>query len=178
MRRYDELTFRRRLRDVLTAGGLWSRMFSRGMLQYGVEPPVPLMWGGTLIGYQLLWAASFLASFLVPDQWRPGGVLLLPFIVLFAWPVNAMVVRKRAVKRCRPTEAAGFVTGVRGVAPAVPESFIVAAREALAAAYCVRVELIDHADTRRRTMALSALNQPLAIEVIADICQREGILWN
>ena len=37
-RRYDEITFRRRLRDVLTADGLWSRMFSRGVLWSGVEP--------------------------------------------------------------------------------------------------------------------------------------------
>jgi hypothetical protein len=77
-----------------------------------------------------------------------------------------------------PMEAGTFVTGVRGVAPEVPESFIMAAREALAAAYCVPVELIGHADSRRRIMALSALNQPIALEVIADICQREGIPWN
>jgi hypothetical protein len=177
-RRYDEITFRRRLRNVLTADGLWSRMFSRGVLRSGVKPPVVLIFGGTPTGYQLLWTASFLASFLLPDQWLPGGVLVLPSIVLFAWPVIAIVVRKRAVKRCRPTEAAGFVTGVRGLAPEVPESFIMAAREALAAAYCVPVELIGHADTRRRIMALSALNQPIALEVIADICQREGIMWN
>jgi hypothetical protein len=70
------------------------------------------------------------------------------------------------------------VAGVRGVAPAVPESFIAAVRGALAEAYCTPIELIGHADTRGRIMALSVLNQPLALEVIADICRREGIPWN
>lgn len=178
MRRYDELTFRRRLRDVLTAGGLWSRMFSRGVLRSGIEPPVPLMWGGTLIGYRFWWFASFLASFILPGQRLIGVPLLVPAIFLFAGPIIAAVRRKIGIRNRRPMNATTFVAGVRGVAPEVPESFIMVAREALAAAYCVPVELIGHADTRRRTMALSALNQPLALEVIADICQREGIMWN
>ena len=169
-RRYDELTFRRRLRDALGADKLWSRMFSRGILLSGVEPPVPLIWGGTIIGYRFWWFACFLVSFLVPAVYP----LLLPFLVLLAGPAIAFLRRRRKAKSQRSTDVTAFVAGVRGVAPTVPESFIAAAQGALAAAYCVPLELIGHA----RIMALSALNQPIAIEVIADICQREAIPWN
>ena len=189
-RHYDELTFRSNLRDALNTDTLWSRMFSRGILIMvsGVEPPVPLIWGGTLIGYRFWWFASFLASSPLlgsiaywlgsHGQRLPWVAPLVPFVILLAGPAVAAIRRKTEIRNRRPAEAATFVTGVRGVAPPVPESFIVAAREALAAAYCVPVELIGHADARRRTMALSALNQPIALEVIADICQREGIMWN
>ena len=81
-RRYDELTFRRRLRDALCADKLWSRMFSRGILLSGIDPPVPLIWGGTIIGYRFWWSACFLVSILVPAVYP----LLLPFLVLFAGP--------------------------------------------------------------------------------------------
>ena len=151
---------------------------------------MPLMWGGTLNGYRFWWFASFLATplligavgywFKLHGQPLPGGSwnLLLLLAVLLGGPALAVLKRKRGLEGRMPMEAGTFVTGVRGVAPEVPESFIMAAREALAAAYCVPVELIGHADSRRRIMALSALNQPLALEIIADICRREGMLCN
>ncbi len=188
LRHYDESTFKRRLEDVLSANKLWGRMFRRGGLKSGIKPPVPLIWGGTLIGYRFWWFAPFLACLFflsALDCWAnshgrpsPGGALLLPIAILFGGPVIAVIRRKRVIKSSGPTDPAAFAAGIRGTAPAVPERFAQAAREALAAAYCIPVKLIGSLDTRRRIMALSALNQPLAIEVIADLCRREGIPWN
>jgi hypothetical protein len=172
--RYDEAMTSGDLKGVLAADKLLSRMIRRGSLRFGIRPPVPLMWGGTLIGYPYWWGASLLASLLLPAAYP----LLLPVIVFVGGPFLAILRRKHGIKGRRAVEATTFVAGVRDAAPAIPESFIIAAREALAAAYCIPVELIGHADTRRRTMALSSLNQPIALEVIADICQREGVPWN
>ena len=173
-RRYDEATTISKIKGVLAEDRPWSRRIRRGSLRIGTRPPVTLICGGTPTACQFCWCASFLASFLVPAVYP----LLLPSLVLFAWPAIALIKRRRSVKSRRPTDAAAFVAGVCGVDPAVPERFAQAARQALAAAYCIPVELIGSADTRRRIMALSALNQPLALEVIADICRHEGIPWS
>ncbi len=174
MRRYDEAATSSKIKGVLAEERPWNRRIRRGSLRIGIRPPVTLICGGTPTAYQFCWCASFLVSFLLPAVYP----LLLPFLVLFAWPAIAFIRRRCTIKSRRPTDATAFVAGVRGVAPEVPESFIVAVRGALAAGYCIPVELIGHVDSRRRIMALSALNQPLALEVIADICRREGIPWN
>lgn len=174
MRRYDGAATSTKIKGVLAEERPWNRRIRRGSLRIGIHPPVTLICGGTPTAHQFCWCASFLASFLLPAVYP----LLLPCLVLFAWPAVAFIRRRRTIRLLRPTDATAFVAGVRGVAPALQESFIVAVRGALAGAYCIPVELIGHADTRRRIMALSALNQPLALEVVADICRREGIPWN
>jgi hypothetical protein len=178
--------FAKRLETLLVQNKRTVRSGQRGLLAASIRPRPPLLWGGARVRYLFWWGASLIASIALPGLvalWfnahgrpLPGGAfnLLLFIVVLFAWPVIAFVKRAREIKGRTPMEATAFEEGVRKMAPSVPAGFALAVRNALAAAYCVPVELIGYADTRQRSKALSLMSEPLAAEIIAQVCQSQG----
>jgi hypothetical protein len=107
----------------------------------------------------------------------PGGAfnLLLFVAAVVGWPVLAFAKRVTRIRGGRPLDAAAFARGVRKAAPAISEQFALAVRNALAAAYCIPAELIGCVDSRRHIRALSVIYEPLAVEIVAQVCRDQSI---
>jgi len=183
----DDAVFAKRLEKLLAQTKQRIRSSQRGLLAASIRPRPPLLWGGAHVHFLFWWIATLIASVALPGIvafWfnsqgcpLPGGAynLLLPLVILFTWPIIAFLKRARQIRNRTPMEATAFKAGLRNAAHAIPEDFSLAVRNAIAAAYCVPVELIGYADTRRRSKAFSLMSEPLAVEIIADVCRSQGL---
>ncbi len=107
--------------------------------------------------------------------WAYVGWIAIILIPLATSPLVASMMRKCEIRRRRALDSALFLSRLREAAPGIPDDFALASREALASSYNIPVGFMDTTDTRRRTMALSRLTSPLALEIIADIDRKLGL---
>jgi hypothetical protein len=172
----------RQLNEVVYQRRVISRYTSRGRLSGFIRPRPPLIWGGTLAKFPIWWGACILGSLILPlseaiyfnlhGHPLPGGVLnvLLFVLTTFGGPAIAIARRFASIRRRKEIGGQQFLREVCGRGTKVPGQFAIAARESLAASYCVPAELIGPDDSRNQCRSLSLLSEPLAVEVIAGIC--------
>ena len=183
-----------RLQSLLAKHRRSARGAERQLLQacYKFKRPA-FIWGGRLNRFKLSLYIALLASIALPGivaYWfnsrglpLPGGAwnLVLPLSVIIIWPVLAAFMRSREIGRRKPIDEGAFVSGVRSEDGAIDEDSILIIRRAIAAAYCIPVELVGPVDSRACMNALSLMSKPLAIEVMADVCRLTNtsfdILW-
>ena len=107
----------------------------------------------------------------------PGGAwyLLLVLLVAISWPVLATFIRSREIRRRKPIGEDEFLIGISHKDGSIEKHAIITLRRAIAAAYCIPVELVGPEDSRKCMNALSLMCPPLAIEIMADGCRLSDI---
>lgn len=173
-----ELSYR--FARFLAAPRNWKRWVRAGSL----EARPPGIWGRTNGPFALWCITSVILSplllpliaFLFNRRGRalPGGgplALGVPLLVVAAWASAAVLIRKRELKRRQLVHVGDDVAEHEGL----PKRFADAVRRSVALAYRVPPDLISLRDTKRESRRFHLWADPLAIEVIADVCDAYGI---
>ena len=186
---YDPNTAAARCLDtLLRKRGQMGRIAERSLLQacYKLKRP-EYMWGGRLNYFKLSFYVALLTSLAVPcvtafwfksrGQPLPGGAfyLLLVLLVAIFWPVLATFIRSREIRRRKSISEEEFLIGISHEDGPIEKHAIITLRRAIAAAYCIPVELVGPDDGRKSMNAMSLMCPPLAIEIMADVCRLSNI---
>jgi hypothetical protein len=149
MPRKDDAEFAKRLSELLRERRFLPRGLLRGGLCLVTDSKTPGIWGGVGERYPMWWLGAVFASVMLPGilaayfnahgRPLPGGAFNLLFFAtaVLGWPAFTFWTRANRIRHKSRIDASVFVDGLHKLAPRVPDTFALAARHALAAAYSV-----------------------------------------